>query len=344
MSQRVAIAMVDGFTDSGLSIALDVLRTANALVRDSGNSSTRSAAKGTAKGAVTSATRSDPFAISLVSPAGGPVRAASGIAVDTKAMGRLRPSIVLVPGYWLQGAGDLATLLDRDDTRKLVEALAKAHARGALIASACAGAFLLGDAGLLDGKRATTTWWLADALKERRPAIDVLAEAAMVVGKQVITGGAVFAQADVVLHLVGRFCGPSVARRCARLLLLDAHPSQAPYMAAQHVRSGDPTVEAAERWVRQRLAEDFDVELLADQLGVSPRTLARRMHAAVGLSPVGFVQRVRVGAAVHLLETSALSLAEIAPRVGYADASTLSRLIRRETGTSAREFRRRRQG
>ena len=126
------------------------------------------------------------------------------------------------------------------------------------------------------------------------------------------------------------------------MLLLDTHPSQAPYMASQQLRANDALVEKAERWVRAHLAEAFAVAALAKHVGVSPRTLARRLHAAVGLSPIAFVQRLRVEAAVLLLQTSSLSLEEIGARVGYGDASTLSRLIRRETRTSARELRRRR--
>jgi len=321
VQRRVAILIVDGFADSGLSIALDVLRAANAIIRR--------------KGATGS------FHIEVVSAQGGPVHAASGMVLqNTRSVARLKADIIMVPGIWAEHPGELQGVLARADTRRLVRAIAVAHARGALIASSCAGAFLLADAALLDGQQATTSWWLAAELQQRRPRVKVVPDAALIVGRHVVTGGAVFAQADVALHIVGRFAGLAVARRCAKLLLLDTHASQAPYMAAQHLRSDDPVVEKAERWIRAHLADTFDIAELARHTGVSPRTLARRLHAAVGLSPIAFVQHMRVQAAVFLLETSALSLAEIGQRVGYADPSTLSRLIRRETRTSAQALRR----
>jgi transcriptional regulator GlxA family with amidase domain len=178
-------------------------------------------------------------------------------------------------------------------------------------------------------------------LKKRRPDVDVNAERALVVDGPVITGGAVFAQADVALHVVARFAGPTVARQCAAFLLLDRHASQAPYMAVHHLASNDATVRHAERWVRAHLKEPFDIPTLARSVGASPRTLARRVTEAVGVSVIGFVQRIRVETATHLLETTRLSLGEISARVGYDDPSTLRKLIERETKVSPREVRRR---
>ena len=192
---------------------------------------------------------------------------------------------------------------------------------------------------MLDGQLATTSWWLAPHLKRRRPQVQVDAAQALIAHEPVISAGAVFAQADLALHLVSRFAGPSLARRCARMLLLDTHPSQAPYMAIGYLSASDPCVRRAERWIRQHLADDFDVATLARHAGTSPRTLARRLAAAVGLSPIAFIQRLRVEAAVQLLRTTRLSLQEIGGRVGYADASALRRLIRRETTSSPRALR-----
>lgn len=325
MQQRVAILVVDGFADSGLSIALDVLRAANAIVRRKGAPA--------------------PFHIEVVTALGGPVQAASGMVLqNTRAVARLKADIIMVPGIWAEHPGELQRVLARTDTRRLVRAIAAAHARGALVASSCAGAFLLADAAILDGRQATTSWWLAAELQQRRPRVKIIADAALVVGRHVVTGGAVFAQADVALHIVGRFAGPAIARQCAKLLLLDTHASQAPYMAAQHLRSNDPVVEKAERWIRTHLADAFDITALAKHVGASARTLARRLHASVGMGPIAYVQHLRVQAAVLMLETSALSLAEISQRVGYESASTLSRLIRRETKASAQELRRRTRG
>jgi transcriptional regulator GlxA family with amidase domain len=321
MRKRIAILIADGFTDSGLSIALDVFRTANALAARAGEDS--------------------PFRVSVASAEGGPVRAASGLVIEktARAVG-LKADIVIVPGLWVTGPADVDRALQRTDVKRLVRVIRASHARGALVGSSCGGAFLLADAGVLDGREATTTWWLASHLAQRRPGVKVVAEASLIVQHRVVTAGAVFAQADLSLYVVGRVGGPSLSRECANILLLDTHASQARYMATRYLGTNDPVVQAAERWVRSHLSEDFDIPMLARSVGASPRTLARRIDAAVGQSPIAFVQRLRVETAVALLETSGLSLSEIGTRVGYADASTLSRLIRRETKASPREFRR----
>jgi transcriptional regulator GlxA family with amidase domain len=283
-----------------------------------------------------------PFRVEVASVERGAVRAASGLTLQTtRSIARLDADIVMVTGFWVSRVREVDALLARADVKRLVRAIAAAYARGSLVASACGGAFLLADAGLLDGRRATTTWWLAEHLKRRRPSIHVEAAAALVADQRVVTGGAVFAQADVALHIVARYAGPALAKQCADALLLDTHASQAPYMARQHLRANDPIVQAAERWLKSHLAEAFEVAKLSRAIGVSPRTLARKLNAALGLSPIALVQRLRVEAAVLLIETTQLSLEEIGARVGYANASTLSRLVRRETRVSPQEFRRR---
>src|SRR5690606_7832406 len=133
--------------------------------------------------------------------------------------------------------------------------------------------------------------------------------------------------ADLALYLVSRFGGPALARETARVLLLDRHTSQARYMAKHHLRTSDAIVRRAESWARTHLAESFDIATLARHAHTTPRTLARRLDAALGTSPIAFVQQLRVEHAITLLETSSLSMAEIATRVGYEDANTLRRLI-----------------
>jgi transcriptional regulator GlxA family with amidase domain len=322
VQHRIAILIAEGFTDSGLSVTLDVFRCANSLARRSG--------------------QEPPFKVNAVSARGGRVRAASGLFVDPTRSLRTaaRADAVLAPGIWVEDAAEMDAALEREDVCRLIGALRAAHARGAVVGSSCGGTFLLAESGALDGLAATTAWWLAPHLKQRRPKVQVDAARALIVQGRVLSAGAVFAQADLALSLVSRFAGPSLARRCARVLLLDVHPSQAPYMAIGYLSTNDPCVQRAETWVRDHLADDFDIARLARRAGTSPRTLARRLAAAVGLSPIGFVQRLRVEAAVHLLRTTRLSLEEIGPRVGYSDANALRRLIRRETNSTPRELRR----
>lgn len=318
---KVAILVAHGFTDSGLSIALDVLRTANALARGAG--------------------RKEPFRVSVVSPARR-VRAASNVSVvEAEPLARAaRADLVLVPGYWVERAEDMDALLARADVRELVRVVASAHRRGATVGSSCGGAFLLAEAGVLDGHTATTTWWLAPRLSSRFPDVRVEAQRALVVERRVVTAGAVFAQADLALHVVSRTAGPTMARHVARLLLLDTHASQAAFMAVHQLAVNDELVRRAESWIRAHLRDAFGVDDVARAIATSPRTLARRLAAAVGTSPIGFIQRLRVEHAVHLFETTALSLTEVSERVGYADPNALRRVIRKHVDATPRELRR----
>lgn len=321
--QHIALVVADGFTDSVLSVALDVYRAANTLVERGGGKPL--------------------FRVEVASPKGGRVRAASGMVLErTRVLGGAarRADVMIAPACWVETPEQMDALLVRPDIRAIVRSLATAHRRGAIVGSACGGAFMLADAGLLDDHEATTAWWLAPHLQRRRPAVKVCADESLVAHGRIVTAGAVFAQADLSLHLVARFGGPELARRCARVLLLDTHPSQARYMAIRHLGTNDRFVRRAERWVRDHLGEELSMAAFARAVGTSTRTLARRLEAAVGRSPIAFVQRMRVEAAVHMLETTRLSLQEVSEKVGYESADALRRLIKREIGTTPKKLRR----
>lgn len=147
------------------------------------------------------------------------------------------------------------------------------------------------------------------------------------------------AQMDLMLAVVGRFAGPSLAKACASYLLLDERRSQVPFMAITYLSGHDPRIARAEKWVRDNIARDFTIDELAEAIGLAPRTFARRIAAACGVSPIQFVQRIRLETARSLLETTRLSVEQIARQVGYAEASTLRRLIRRDTKHSPGHFR-----
>lgn len=319
MPARVVLLLTEGFTDSGLSVMVDVLRAANSIA---GNA----------------------FEIVLASAKGGPVLSASGlVTASTRSVRAVtNADVVLVLGLWVESSHALDAALERPQVRVLVRAVTKAVERGALVGASCAGVFLLAEAGVLANRRATTTWWLASHLQTRHPSVRVDAEAALVTDRKLLTSGAVFGVADLALHLVARSLGPRVAHRCANLLLLDRHPSQAPYMAVHQLSTDDPLVRSAEKWARAHLPERFSIARLAKGVGTSQRTLTRKLAAAVGQSPLAFVQRIRVETAVFLLRTSSRSLDQISDDVGYEDASTLRRLLRREARASPRELRLRR--
>lgn len=247
--------------------------------------------------------------------------------------------LVIVPGLGTPTAAELETRLKSPMCRRAVDLLHGAHVRGAMLAASCASTFLLAETGLLDGRRATTTWWFAPLFRRRYPAVELMTEQMVVADWPIATGGAAMAQMDLMLAVVGRFAGPSLAKACANYLLLDGRRSQAPFMAINYLASQDPKMAKAEKWARDNIARDFSVEELAGAVALAPRTFARRVAATCGLSPIQFVQRIRLETARFLLETTRLPVDEIARKVGYAEPSTLRRLIRRDTKHPPGHFR-----
>lgn len=155
----------------------------------------------------------------------------------------------------------------------------------------------------------------------------------------VITAGSALAHADLMLTVVARLSGDVLANTVARYLVLDDRPSQARYMVHDHVRTTDAVVRSLELYIRKNLHRRLTNAELAKATATSPRTLSRRLEVSLGLTPLRLVQRLRVERAVHLLETGRASIDDVAAQVGYADASAFRRVLRRETGQSARDVR-----
>jgi transcriptional regulator GlxA family with amidase domain len=211
-------------------------------------------------------------------------------------------------------------------------------AGGALIGAACTSTFVLAGSSLLNGHRATTSWWLAPFFRERYPHV-VLDESRMVINaSRLVTAGAALAHLDLALWLVRRH-SPALAALTARYLVVDSRPSQAAFAIPDHLAHADPFVERFEQWARRRLVEGFSLNEAARAVATSPRTLTRRLHSVVGKSPLGYFQDLRVERAVHLLRTSNTSIDQIAAQVGYANGVTLRTLIRRKVGRGVRELR-----
>ena len=304
---KVAVLEIEGCMASSAAITHDVLATANRIG---------------------SAQRVPPFKVMTV-------RCGSRRNnVDLRGI-----ELAIVPGLGTPSAGELATKLKSPMCRRAVDMLSRAHARGAMLAASCASTFLLAETGLLDGRRATTTWWFAPLFRQRYPDVELLTEQMVVADWPIATAGAAMAQMDLMLAVVGRFAGPRLAKACANYLLLDERRSQAPFMAITYLASQDPRMAKAEKWVRDNIARDFAIEELADAVALAPRTFARRVSATCGISPIQFVQRIRLETARLLLETTRLPVDEIARQVGYAEPSTLRRLIRRDTKHPPGHFR-----
>lgn len=317
---KLSVLALDGCFDTGLSAILDAFTTANEL------------AEMQQPGA------GPRFDISVIGVR-REVRTGLGMRVPVKpasAMGN--PDWVVLPAIATKMPEQLLPALERRDVKDALALLRDTHAGGARIAAACIGTFVLAESGLLDGHEATTSWWLAPLFRQRYPQIQLDSARMMVPSGDFTTAGAAMGHLDLALWLLGQ-ASPALAAVVVRYLLVDARPSQAPYMIPHHLARADPLVERFERWARERLAQGFALDAAADALATSTRTLQRRIEAVLGKSPLSYFQDLGVERAVHLLRTSHLSIDAIAAQVGYEDGATLRTLLRRRLGKGVRELR-----
>jgi transcriptional regulator GlxA family with amidase domain len=313
---RVAVLAVDGMFDSGLTVTLDILATANALSGQAGRPGT-------------------PFEVTTVS-GGRSVRTAHGLQLATTPWPELRdgpahrPDLAVMPAIGLRPPAEIVDFVRGHDFLATITALRET---GAGLAAACSGTFFLAEAGVLDGLTATTSWWLSPAFRGRYPRVDLDDSRALAIAGNVTTAGAAFAHIDLALSLVHRD-SPALADLVARYLVIGDRPSQATAALPSLLATGDPTIAAFERYVRDHLTGTVQIDAAAGALGVSERTLQRATQAALGMSPIRFVQEVRLEQATFLLRATNQTPAAIAMAVGYQDVSTLRTLIRRRRHTT----------
>jgi transcriptional regulator GlxA family with amidase domain len=219
------------------------------------------------------------------------------------------------------------------------------HAAGAVVASACSGALLLAEAGLLDGGEATTHWAYCAGLRQRHPAIRVRPERVLVTagpGGRVVTSGGSASWHDLALYLVDRFLGPERARRAAKLNLLEWHVAgQLPFASlAATAQHGDRSVRAAQDWLAGNYHAPHAVAGMLARSGLPERSFQRRFRAATGLSPLDYVHALRIEEAKQMLETTDAAVDGIAAEVGYEDPAFFRRLFRRHVALTPAAYRR----
>jgi len=315
----IQLLTLDGVFDTGLSVLLDAFTTANELAAMQGLGSVG-------------------FHVTVVGMRRN-VRTAQGLTVPVQALaGATSPHWVIVPALGCKMPAPLLEALQRPDVRDGVAALSALAERGAQVGAACIGTFVLAETGLLDGKAATTTWWLGPLFRQRYPRVQLDDARMLVRAESVVTAGAALSHVDLALWLI-RQESPALAALTARYLIIDPRPSQSAYVVMDHLAHADPLVARFESWVRANLARGFSLDEAASALATSTRTLARRLRDVLGKTPLSYVQDLRVERAVHLLKTSPADVEQIAAQVGYADGVTLRALLRRRLGRGVRELR-----
>ncbi|MFJ8600022.1 GlxA family transcriptional regulator [Streptomyces shenzhenensis] len=240
---------------------------------------------------------------------------------------------VMVPGR-LEGAGALPG--------EVLEALRRAAAAGTRIASVCTGAFVLAEAGLLDGLRATTHWIAADLLARQYPKVRVEPDVLYVDNGQILTSAGAAASLDLCLHMIRQDLGSAVAADAARLSVmpLEREGGQAQFITHQlpPLPSGS-ALEPLLAWLESNLASDVKLEDMAARAGMSGRTFSRRFQEQTGTTPLQWLLRARVRRAQFLLENSEYGIERVASLAGFGSPTTFRDRFRRVVGTSPKAYR-----
>jgi transcriptional regulator GlxA family with amidase domain len=269
------------------------------------------------------------------------VRTSSGLELGGLAPPPDHVDLLMLPGILHHSPHDLV-----ERTRPLVpemEMLRAYHLRGTPLAGHCSGSVLLAETGLLDGHRATCSWWLAADFRERYPAVRLEADALLVEDAGILTTGGASAVQSLMLRLIARAGGEELAQQTARMLLIDAgRQSQAPYVSdALIAKPRHSLSEKAEHFLNAELHRDIGVAELAAACGTSDRSLLRHFRTHHGTTPQQHIQHLRVERAKALLESTHLTFEEIVERCGYSDAASFRRLFKRAAAMTPHDYRER---
>ncbi|BCJ50335.1 AraC family transcriptional regulator [Actinoplanes sp. NBRC 14428] len=265
----------------------------------------------------------------------------------------VRTSVSGISHYRIEAAYDLGAAADADTIvvpgvampwrapEAVLDVLRTAAARGRRIVSICTGAFVLAQAGLLDGRRATTHWWAAPDLVRRHPAVDVDAASLFAGDGRVFTSAGVAAGLDLCLHLVRRDHGAAVAARTAGFVVMAPVREGDQAQFVDHVPAGGrgslaPTL----AWLGEHVAEPLTVAAIARHARLSTRTLMRRFREQTGTTPLAWLHGQRLLLARRLLETTDLPVPAVAERSGHGSATALRAHFRRALRTSPDRYRR----
>ncbi|WP_166296147.1 GlxA family transcriptional regulator [Bradyrhizobium sp. 2S1] len=270
---------------------------------------------------------------------GKAVRAGGGklLAVDGAVSGRTSCDAIIVPGSLVDHltAERLQPQYDRAGAW-----LRQQHAGGKLIGAFCSGVLLLANAGLLDGRRATITWWLQSELRRRHPRVDLASDAVLTQADRLVCAAGPMSWVDLLLRLIEIVEGPEVAKVCADYAVIDtAQRTQAIFMPLGYMLAQDPLLMKADMLVRRTGKAPITVRGLAHALGLSERTLNRRFRELTHEPPQAFIMRRRVEHARTLLETTTQPIKSIARTTGYEDESSFRKAFRKLTLTSPQAYR-----
>ncbi len=312
---RIGVIAVPGAFDSSLTSVLDVLGVAEVLrtTVDSDIPEIETLIAGVGRTAVTHRGLTVPIEHQLLQAGAGGF------------------DLLVVPALGVFDAPGVGPALAHPIAREVGEFLSDlAVAERPRLAGACTGTFLLAEAGLLDGHRATTSWWLSGFFGKSYPRVQLDMSRMVVESGPIVTAGAAFAHIDLAISIVSRI-SPRLAELVAARLLVDERPARSVAAALGHLARSDELVSDLEDWIRSHIGHPIDLANAAQEIGTTRRTLERRTHERIGMTPLQLVRRLRVERANHLRRTTEQSMEQIAHAVGYRNAATLRRLLLAES-------------
>ncbi|RKF21633.1 GlxA family transcriptional regulator [Altericroceibacterium spongiae] len=248
----------------------------------------------------------------------------------------VHPAVVVLPPA-------LGGPVDRALAQSYAPWLRALHKEGTVLASVCGGALLLGETGLLDGRRVTTHWIYRELMQSRFPEAQPDTDRLTIDDGDIFTAGGVMAWTDLGLQLIAKYLGPTIMMDTARMFLIDPPGREQRYYSvfSPNLSHGDKTILKLQHWLQTTGATDIDLPVLCDVSGLEERTLLRRFRKATGHTTTEYAQRLRVARAQEQLQFSKASAEQIGWEVGYQDASAFRRVFRRIVGLTPAEYRRR---
>lgn len=244
-----------------------------------------------------------------------------------------------VAGLEAAEAADTLIVPNRPDVEvprrpAVLDAVRRAHARGARLVGFCSGAFTLAEAGVLDGRRATAHWQWADSFRSRFPAVRLESDVLFVDDGDILTAAGSAAALDLGLHVVRRDHGAEIANAVSRRLVFAAHRDggQRQFVERPMPDVRDESLAPVLAWAQERLSSPLGVPDLATRAAVSPATLHRRFRAQLGTTPLAWLTRQRLALACRLIERGESRFETVARRSGLGTSANLRALMRRETG------------
>lgn len=276
-----------------------------------------------------------PYRFSIAAIDDAPLRAYGGFKVITRGKPALleRADMIVIPGW-----------RDTDEVppAKLLDALRRAHQRGARLVSICNGAFVLAHAGVLDGRRATTHWYLTETLSTRFPKINVEPNVLYVEDGNVMTSAGSASGLDLLLAIVRKDYGPKIANMFARRMVIPPHREggQSQFVLQPVAVRTTDNISSVIDWMSLNLRSEICIDDLADRAAMSTRSFTRRFRAATGTSPIEWLIRLRVRRAQDLLESTREPIERVAELAGFGTSETLRHHFRKVIGTSPAAWRR----